>query len=61
MPRLVAGRAISASYQRSTFGKILQVDLVARVAPGPAEDGEVGDRQRVGDEFVFASRRSSTP
>ena len=42
-------------------GKILQLHLVARVAPGPAEDGEIGDRQRARDEVAAARRRSSTP
>ena len=32
--------------------EIRQVDLVALVAPGPAEDREVGDRQLIGDEVV---------
>src|SRR4029450_10765091 len=32
--------------------KIFQFDFVARVAPGPAEDGEVGHRQGAGDELA---------
>src|SRR6185312_14912199 len=34
--------------------KILQLDLVARVAPGPAEDGEIGNRQGAGDELMVS-------
>src|SRR5262245_49509722 len=34
------------------IGKVLQFDLVARVAPGPAEDREVGDRQGAGYELA---------
>src|SRR6185436_633461 len=34
------------------IGKILQLHLVARVAPGPAKDGEVRNRQIACDERV---------
>ena len=34
------------------MGEILELDLVARVAPGPAQDRKVRDRQLAGDEFV---------
>src|SRR5262245_26798067 len=34
------------------IGTVFQFDLVARVAPGPAENGEVGDRQGAGDELA---------
>ena len=39
------------------IGEIGQIHLVALMAPGPAEDREIGDRQRAGDEF--AGRRDA--
>ena len=54
MPRLTPGRAISASYQRPDIGEIRKRHLVPLVPPGPAENREIGDRQRVSDELAVA-------
>ena len=61
MPRLTAGARHQRVVPAPDIGEILERHLVARVAPGPAEDGEVGDRQRARDELVVARRRLSTP
>ena len=53
MPRLTAGPRHQRVVPAFDIGKIRQLDLVARVPPGPAEDGEIGDRQRARDEFAI--------
>ena len=52
MPRLAAGRAIIVFVPALDVREIGQVHLVALMAPGPAEDGEIGDRHRARDELV---------
>ena len=52
MPRLVGRAGHQRLVPALDAGEIRQLDLVARVAPGPAEDGEIGDRQRARDELA---------
>ena len=61
MPRLVAGAGHQRVVPALDVGEIRQLDLVARMAPGPAQDGKIGDRQSPATNSWPSSRLLSTP